>query len=40
MCNVRACCNPQHLRVLEGSEHASHSNRERARRKREETNHH
>ena len=36
MCNVRACCNPHHLRAMEGSEHASHSNRERARRKREE----
>ena len=36
MCNVRACCNPTHLRALEGSEHASHSNRERARRKHEE----
>lgn len=36
MCNVRACCNPDHLRAMDGSEHASHSNRERARRKREE----
>lgn len=30
LCNNRACCNPEHLRAIDGSEHASHSNRIRS----------
>ena len=29
-CGLRCCCNPAHLKALDGSEHASKSNRERA----------
>lgn len=28
-CGLRCCCNPAHLKSLEGSEHAAKSNRER-----------
>lgn len=33
MCRNRACCNPDHLQALDGSEHASLTNRTRTRRK-------
>lgn len=29
ICNIRACCNPEHLRALEGSIHATISNQNR-----------
>jgi len=28
-CNNRACCNPGHLRAMDGSEHAIHTNKAR-----------
>lgn len=30
MCSNRACCNPEHLRAMEGGEHAAYSNRMRS----------
>lgn len=29
MCQVRACCNPEHLQALPGPEHTAKTNRER-----------
>lgn len=39
ICGVRACCNPDHMRLLTKSEHATHTGVMRWRRYREKTAH-